>query len=94
MVESLEKMLHDSESKYQVSKNNKFARISKTIAVITVEPAVKYYFVFKSVQTRLMGQYNARLACVHPPPPLKKIVLSLRFFLEGEMTDVTQAMQD
>ena len=53
------------------------------IAVITVESAVKYSFVFKSMQTRLMGQYNARLACVHPPPPLKKIVLSRRFFLEG-----------
>ena len=52
------------------------------IAVITVEPAVKYSFVFKSMQTRLMGQYNARLACVHPPPPLKKL-LSRRFFLEG-----------
>ena len=31
-----------------------------------------------------MGEYNARLAFVHPPPPLKKIVLSHRFFLDRE----------
>ena len=58
-------------------------QIPIAVTCIKVEPAVKYSFVFKSMQTKLMGQYNAQLACVHPPSPLQKIVLSRRFFLEG-----------
>ena len=32
---------------------------------------------------KITNPINATLACVHPPPPLQKIVFSRRFFLEG-----------
>ena len=37
------------------------AHVIEGIAVISVESAVKYRFVFKGVQTRQKGQYNAEL---------------------------------
>ena len=35
-------------------------RLFKSIAVIAVEPAGKAAFVYRSMQTRLMGQYNGK----------------------------------
>ena len=52
-----------------------------TIAVIGVELAVKYSFVYKGTQTRLRGQYKAELT---PSPRLhvKPLITAIRVILE------------
>ena len=47
------------------------------IAVIVVEPAVKYSFVLSSTQTRLGGQYNAELT-LSPWLHVKPLITAIR----------------
>jgi len=47
------------------------------MAVIGVEPAVKYSFVLKAMQTRRKGQYNAEL------------ILSPRLYIKPLITPIT-----
>ena len=55
------------------------------IAVIAVESAVKYSFVFKGIQTRQKGQYNAELTfsphlCVKPLITAIKAIVDVCLF--------------
>ena len=47
------------------------------IAVIGVEPAVKYSFVYRGIQTRLKGQYNAGLT-LSPRLHVKPLITAIR----------------
>ena len=48
-----------------------------SIAVIAVEPAVKYSFVYSGTQTRLKGQYNAVLT-LSPRLHVKPLITAIR----------------
>jgi len=55
--------------------------IRLTIAVIEVEPAVKYSFVYKGIQTRWMGQYKAELT-LSPRLYVKPLIIAITAIID------------
>ena len=52
---------------------------NNNLAVITVEPAGKAYFVLGCIQTRLMGQYNRKspISLVYMSKPLIAVIAAI-----------------